>query len=484
MYLPFGYRFEDDNAFVRQLSGINMQAPDEGVEFGFETGLLEHAVRVQQRHRLARLKSTTASRSSRARSTCSSAWRVGVSAVSNDTDAGDRLGAGLFGAFRTRAGHVVRRGRLLRRRQHRRRGPQAHGLAGRGRLESARRDTTSSSRSSGSSPTTMSTKTSRPAPACSTNGRLSSSSSCAAGFAYTTASRRTICKTANRHSCSCMGSSRPLRDAPDRSYARKLERFASFAAPELKRKIFARAWARTRGARACSTSAAASASRPPGWPSCSATRRRSWAPTCRCRTCAAHAEHRQRGWCRLTRETLFPRCDVRSHLELQHHQPPRRSGRRCCAQLRAAVAAGGRMVLAQSGFLPEMFFAWDAPLDEAVRRACHRLLPRALWPDDGGHRRRARIWSDCVQRGGFAASKRVHTMTIERIQPLSDADRDYFCRKPFSTAPGASASDLCRPTEQWHAPVPQLRDPASAEYCLDREDFHHVQTLTVCESRA
>jgi hypothetical protein len=38
MYLPFGYRFEDDNAFVRQLSGINMQAPDEGVEVGFETG--------------------------------------------------------------------------------------------------------------------------------------------------------------------------------------------------------------------------------------------------------------------------------------------------------------------------------------------------------------------------------------------------------------------------------------------------------------
>src|SRR6478736_7341655 len=38
MYLPFGYRLEDDNAFVRQVSGINMQAPDEGVEFGLELG--------------------------------------------------------------------------------------------------------------------------------------------------------------------------------------------------------------------------------------------------------------------------------------------------------------------------------------------------------------------------------------------------------------------------------------------------------------
>src|SRR3982750_2725373 len=30
MYLPFGYRLEDDNTFVRQASGINMQAPAEG----------------------------------------------------------------------------------------------------------------------------------------------------------------------------------------------------------------------------------------------------------------------------------------------------------------------------------------------------------------------------------------------------------------------------------------------------------------------
>src|SRR5262245_42919764 len=39
--------------------------------------------------------------------------------------------------------------------------------------------------------------------------------------------------------------------------------------------------------------------------------------------------------------------------------------------MRSALRPGGRVVLAQSSFLPEMYFAWDAPLDEAVRRACH-----------------------------------------------------------------------------------------------------------------
>ena len=35
-YLPFGFRLQDQTAFVRQLSGISMTTPDTGVELGFE----------------------------------------------------------------------------------------------------------------------------------------------------------------------------------------------------------------------------------------------------------------------------------------------------------------------------------------------------------------------------------------------------------------------------------------------------------------
>jgi len=100
MYLPFGYRFEDDNAFVRQVSGINMQAPDEGVEVGFEKGSWTTQLAIS--NGTAGAPEVDNGKQITARTEyVASVWRAGVSAVSNNTDAGDRLGAGLFGAFRT-----------------------------------------------------------------------------------------------------------------------------------------------------------------------------------------------------------------------------------------------------------------------------------------------------------------------------------------------------------------------------------------------
>src|SRR5690606_989007 len=52
--------------------------------------------------------------------------------------------------------------------------------------------------------------------------------------------------------------------------------------------------------------------------------------------------------------------------------------------LRGLLRDGGRLAVAQSGLLPEMFFAWDAALDDAVRDACHAHYREryGLTPDD------------------------------------------------------------------------------------------------------
>ena len=113
MYLPFGYRFEDDNAFVRQLSGINMQAPDEGVEFGFELGSWTAQLAVSNGAGGGAEVDPGKQAATRAEFV-RSRWRAGASLLYNDTDFGTRTGAGGFGAFNARPGHLVRRGRLLR----------------------------------------------------------------------------------------------------------------------------------------------------------------------------------------------------------------------------------------------------------------------------------------------------------------------------------------------------------------------------------
>jgi hypothetical protein len=98
-YLPFGYRFEDDNTFVRSVSGINMQTPDEGFELGFEKGPWSTQLAVSNGTGGAPEVDDGKLIAARTEYVQSS-WRVGVSAMANHTDAGDRVGAGLFGAWR------------------------------------------------------------------------------------------------------------------------------------------------------------------------------------------------------------------------------------------------------------------------------------------------------------------------------------------------------------------------------------------------
>lgn len=99
-YLPFGWRLEDDNAYVRQVTGINMNTPDRGVELGYEA-----------EHHSAQLAVTNGTgggpendegkQASLRGELIWSRWRAGASYNFNHTDVGDRSAQGLFAGVRT-----------------------------------------------------------------------------------------------------------------------------------------------------------------------------------------------------------------------------------------------------------------------------------------------------------------------------------------------------------------------------------------------
>jgi SAM-dependent methyltransferase len=274
-----------------------------------------------------------------------------------------------------------------------------------------------------------------------------------------------------------MASSRPLDDAPQRSYAGKLEHFSRFVAPEL-RGVFAELGLAP-GARVLDVgcgvgfathmlaSLLGEDARVVGidlsWPhlrAASGPQRVGLVQGDAAKLCFRDATFDLIWSCNTVNHLADPVAAVRA--------------------MRDALRPAGRLVLAQSGFLPEMFFAWDAPLDDAVRRACHEYYREryGLRSEDTA---RIRGLVGLLQRAGMRVG-RVRTVLIERVQPLTEADRAWFEEVMFRGTWGERLRPFLSPAH-WQALL-QNTDPASPEYCLDREDFHHIQTLTVCIGHA
>lgn len=274
-----------------------------------------------------------------------------------------------------------------------------------------------------------------------------------------------------------MARSRPLGDAPDRSYAAKLERFAAFITPELRGVLAGLGLAAD--ARVldlgCGVGIAAELfasllgkdARVVGLdlslPHLTAARDISDVHLVQAD--AARLCFRDGSF------DLIWSCNTVNHLA----DPV--AG---LAAMRATLRPAGQVVLAQSGFLPEMYFAWDAPLDEAVRNACHQYYRDRyrLTPADTAA---LRGLVGLMKRAGLIV-KQVRTVNIERVQPLSPADRAYFEEAIFAGSWGERLRPYLTP-EQWRDLERNTR-PGSGAYCLDRDDFHHIQTLTVCVGHA
>lgn len=100
LFLPYGWRLEDDTEFVRTATGINMTGGDNGVEFGFQGRSFNAQLAVTNGSgggpevddgKLFTLRGEWVR----------SRWRVGASAQRNDTDVGDRSSYGVFAGLKT-----------------------------------------------------------------------------------------------------------------------------------------------------------------------------------------------------------------------------------------------------------------------------------------------------------------------------------------------------------------------------------------------
>jgi hypothetical protein len=99
-YLPFGWRLQDQTAFVREASGISMTTPEQGVEMGYE-----HAAWSAQLD-LTSVPASGAEAKAGHQITgqvvyVRQLWRFGAATSLTQSDAGNRRVAGLFVGLRT-----------------------------------------------------------------------------------------------------------------------------------------------------------------------------------------------------------------------------------------------------------------------------------------------------------------------------------------------------------------------------------------------
>jgi hypothetical protein len=99
-FLPYGLRIEDDSAFIRQITGINFDTPDHGVELGLELP--------QWSAQLAVTNGTagggddgTSKQTSLKAAHVNRLWRIGASYNYNDSALGDREMLGIYAGLRT-----------------------------------------------------------------------------------------------------------------------------------------------------------------------------------------------------------------------------------------------------------------------------------------------------------------------------------------------------------------------------------------------
>jgi hypothetical protein len=98
-YLPFGWRLQDQSAFVREATGISMTTPDKGVEIGYERPLW--SAQLDFTNGSANATSGNGHQITSQVVYVKPIWRLGIAASFEQAEAGNRRLGGLFAGLRT-----------------------------------------------------------------------------------------------------------------------------------------------------------------------------------------------------------------------------------------------------------------------------------------------------------------------------------------------------------------------------------------------
>ena len=101
MYLPFGFRLQDQTAFILTTSGINMTTSDAGVEFGWERGHWDAQIAISNGTGGTSSATDNGKQYSGQLIWVESMWRVGGAANFNNKSVGNKSAFALFAGLRT-----------------------------------------------------------------------------------------------------------------------------------------------------------------------------------------------------------------------------------------------------------------------------------------------------------------------------------------------------------------------------------------------
>jgi SAM-dependent methyltransferase len=144
-------------------------------------------------------------------------------------------------------------------------------------------------------------------------------------------------------------------------------------------------------------------------------------------------------------------------------------------RLGALLRPGGRIALGQSSLLPDMYFAWDSRLERLTNEAVRRYYRDryGLSEHDLTSVRSIVGWL----RGAALQDVTVRTVPIERTSPLQPADQAYLLEVIFRDTWGERLRPYLHPAD--YAELIGYCDPKDPRFALNRPDFHFLQCFTL-----